>query len=331
MTAGPAEPAGKGAVRRRGMVWVAGLVVALGAGVATAHGLYGVATAARVPAPIAWLYPLITDGLALVAYAATARLTEAGRRYAWTVVVLAAGLSGLAQASYLAGGVHAAAAGDGSGLATALRFGVGAWPALAAAIVAHLLHLLDTATPIGPAGTAAQPLTPTGQAGPEPITEYATAEVNAVRPASDSALGTDRTGTDVGGTGAIGTAATDGDVAGRGAAINAGKATRTDEELLAVLAGMPRPVSVRAAVRELGVGVRRARRLMAATGLLSVGQAPAGAGGVSSGVVSSGVLPSGQPHQPTLPEDEPDQPEDSSQDRRALHIVSRTPEARSDR
>ncbi len=85
---------------------------------------------------IAGLYPLITDGLALVAYAATARLSGPGRRYAWTVVVLAAGLSGLAQAAYLAGGVESAPA--------ALRFGVGAWPAIAAAIVAHLLFLLAT-------------------------------------------------------------------------------------------------------------------------------------------------------------------------------------------
>ena len=54
--------------------WTAGLAVALGAGVATAHGLYQVAAASGVPHPVAWLYPLITDGLALVAYAATARL-----------------------------------------------------------------------------------------------------------------------------------------------------------------------------------------------------------------------------------------------------------------
>ena len=85
--------------------WAAGLTVAAGAGVATAHGLYQVAAAARVPAPIAWLYPLITDGLALVAYAATARLHDGGRRYAAGIVVLAAGLSGLAQAVYLAGGL----------------------------------------------------------------------------------------------------------------------------------------------------------------------------------------------------------------------------------
>ncbi len=139
-------------------VWVAGLLVAAGAGVATAHGLYEVAIAARVPAGIAWLYPLITDGLALVAYAATARLADAGRRYAWTVVVLAAGLSGLAQAAYLAGGIGAAP--------TLLRFGVGAWPAIAAAIVAHLVHLLATPNR-SPAG-----LTATSQpGGPRPAVQ----------------------------------------------------------------------------------------------------------------------------------------------------------------
>jgi hypothetical protein len=84
------------------------LVVALGAGVATAHGLYEVALAAGTPKVLAWLYPLITDGLALVAYATTARLSSHGRSYAWTVVVIAAGLSGLTQASYLAGGVASA-------------------------------------------------------------------------------------------------------------------------------------------------------------------------------------------------------------------------------
>jgi hypothetical protein len=128
-----AEQAGRGGWARW-TVWVAGLVVALGAGVATAHGLYEVALAAGTPRVLAWLYPLITDGLALVAYATTTRLAERGRRYAWTVVVIAAGLSGLTQASYLAGGVASAPPG--------LRFAIGAWPAIAAAVVAHLLFLL---------------------------------------------------------------------------------------------------------------------------------------------------------------------------------------------
>jgi len=135
--------AGRGDRWIAGCVWAAGLTVALGAAAATAHGLYEVVRGAGAPTPIAALYPLITDGLALVAYAATARLTDGGRRYAWTIVVLAAGLSGLAQASYLAGGVHTAPAW--------LRFGVGAWPATAAAIVAHLLYLLGARTDDGAA------------------------------------------------------------------------------------------------------------------------------------------------------------------------------------
>jgi len=123
----------------RWLIWTAGLIVAIGAAIATAHGLYRVALAATVPGPIAWLYPLITDGLALVAYASTTRLAAGGRRYAWAVVVLAAGLSGLAQASYLAIGVATAP--------VQLRFGVGAWPAIAAAITAHLLYLLAAVRP----------------------------------------------------------------------------------------------------------------------------------------------------------------------------------------
>jgi hypothetical protein len=128
-----------GTARRGRVTWTAGLAVAAGAGVATAHGLYQVAAASGVPHPVAWLYPLITDGLALVAYAATARLHSTGRRYAAIVVVGAAGLSGLAQAVYLAGGIttHAAAP-------VGLRFGVGFWPAAAAAIAAHLLHLIGS-------------------------------------------------------------------------------------------------------------------------------------------------------------------------------------------
>ena len=121
---------------RRWVLWLAGLAVALGAAAATAHGLYEVAVASRVPEPIAWLYPLITDGLALVAYGATARLSGSAARYAWAVVVLAAGLSGLAQAAFLAGDEEVLVA------PSWLRFGVGAWPAVAAAVVAHLLYLL---------------------------------------------------------------------------------------------------------------------------------------------------------------------------------------------
>ncbi|MCE0763370.1 hypothetical protein LWC35_10700 [Pseudonocardia kujensis] len=125
----------------RMVVWLPGLAVAVGAAAATAHGLYEVALASRVPAGIAWLYPLITDGLALVAYAATARLSGSAARYAWAVVVIAAGLSGLAQAIFLAS--------DKTLEATpAVRFGIGAWPAVAAAVVAHLLYLLAEPQPV---------------------------------------------------------------------------------------------------------------------------------------------------------------------------------------
>lgn len=124
------------AQRGRWAVWTAGLIVVVAAGAATAHGLYVVALGSGTTAGIAWLYPVITDGLALVAYTATSRLSGGGRRYAWSVVVLAAGLSGLAQATYLAGSVGTAPPG--------LRFGVGAWPAVAAAIAAHLLFLISS-------------------------------------------------------------------------------------------------------------------------------------------------------------------------------------------
>lgn len=118
----------------------AALVVTGAAGVVTAHGLFEVAVAAGVTTPAAWLYPFITDGLALLSYNAGTRLPNRGRRYAAILMILSAGLSGAAQAIYLAGGLHHA-----STTPAALRFGVGAWPAVAAALSAHLLHLIRTA------------------------------------------------------------------------------------------------------------------------------------------------------------------------------------------
>ncbi|MGM0722604.1 MAG: hypothetical protein ACQEXM_18235 [Actinomycetota bacterium] len=143
----------------RASVWLPGLAVAIGAAVATAHGLFEVAVAARVPVGVAWIYPLITDGLALVAYTATARLRGGAARYAWLVVIVAAGLSGLAQAMFLAGRAPAPGAPPVEADAV-LRFGVGAWPAIAAAVVAHLLYLLaETHSADAPAAEAgrAQP------------------------------------------------------------------------------------------------------------------------------------------------------------------------------
>ena len=116
---------------RRSVVWWAVLAVAACGVVATAHGVYEVARAAGVGREVAALYVPITDGLALAAYSATTRLRR-GRGYAWLVVVAAAGLSGLAQAVNLAG------LGDPD---WRLRAGVGAWPAVAVAVAAHLLWL----------------------------------------------------------------------------------------------------------------------------------------------------------------------------------------------
>ncbi|KAA1014039.1 hypothetical protein FVA95_26565 [Pseudonocardia sp. EV170527-09] len=145
--------------RSRVVLWLPGLAVAIGAAVATAHGLFEVAVAARVPVAVAWIYPLITDGLALVAYTATARLSGGAARYAWSVVIVAAGLSGLAQAVFLAGPAPAPGAAPVEADAV-LRFGVGAWPAVAAAVVAHLLYLLaENPTDNGALPAATEPRT----------------------------------------------------------------------------------------------------------------------------------------------------------------------------
>jgi hypothetical protein len=152
---------------RRGTVWAVTIAVTAGAAWLTAHGLHEVAVASRVPSGRAWVYPLVTDGMALVAYAATRCLTAGQRRYAWLVVGLAAVLSGVAQASYLAGTVTVAPAW--------LRAGIGFWPAAAAVIAAHLVYLL------APRGTAAVtaatvPVTPPTAVG----TDSATYNVPAV-------------------------------------------------------------------------------------------------------------------------------------------------------
>jgi len=99
--------------QHRSLVCLVALVVAASVA-ATAHGLYAVAVSATVPWQVACLYPLITDGLALVAYWATKELRASA--YPWLVVIVAAGLSGLAQAVNLAG------LGESP---TWLRFGVG--------------------------------------------------------------------------------------------------------------------------------------------------------------------------------------------------------------
>ncbi|GAA0628303.1 hypothetical protein GCM10009547_34930 [Sporichthya brevicatena] len=117
----------------------AAIVVGFSAAIATSHGVFEVVRACGVPAGMAALYPVITDGLALVGYACAVRISTGHRRWAWTVVIVAAGLSGIAQAAFLGGGLEQPPAW--------LRFGVGAWPAIAAALTAHLLFLMATSNP----------------------------------------------------------------------------------------------------------------------------------------------------------------------------------------
>lgn len=141
-------------------ILLAGLAVGLAGAALTASGLYAVALGCGVPRHLAWLYVLATDGLALVAYGATAVLVR-GRTYAWIVVLVAAGLSGLAQAMHLAqGGGTIAVVTDRQ-----LRFGVGYWPAVSTAVCAHLLWLVGRSGRV--AGGVHQPVVPVRPEGAE--------------------------------------------------------------------------------------------------------------------------------------------------------------------
>ncbi|NIB31231.1 hypothetical protein HBB16_04985 [Pseudonocardia sp. MCCB 268] len=115
------------------------LAVAVGAAVATAHGLYEVAVAARVPA----------DRVAVPVdhrWARAGRLTPplrgcpVGRRYAWAVVIVAAGLSGSRRRCSWPGRRRCR-------VRRRWRWrrccgSVGAWPVIAAAGGGALLYLL---------------------------------------------------------------------------------------------------------------------------------------------------------------------------------------------
>jgi hypothetical protein len=138
--------------RARSAIWWAVLGVAACGVVATAHGLFEVTLGCGVPVVVAALYVPITDGLALVAYAATDRLRSWSRAYAWLVVLVAAGLSGTAQAVYL-GGLGAPP--------VQLRYGVGAWPAVAVAVAAHLLWLVGRPAHDARVAPVASPVEPT--------------------------------------------------------------------------------------------------------------------------------------------------------------------------
>ncbi|MFC7612304.1 hypothetical protein ACFQV2_02275 [Actinokineospora soli] len=116
--------------------------------------------------------------------------------------MLAAGVSGLAQAVFLAGGdgpplesvTHAAVPPDEvpKDVPAPLRFGVGAWPAIAAAIVAHLLFMLGEArtpskpTQDAPAERADRPAAPPSASKHTASTGAERERLNAQRPVQPS-------------------------------------------------------------------------------------------------------------------------------------------------
>jgi hypothetical protein len=152
----------------RAALWLPGLAVALGAAVATAHGVHEVALAAAVAAGIAWLYHLITEGLALVAYGATCRLIGSAARYARAVAVIAAGLSGLAS--------RLPRLRRHPGRLPNTSFRIRAWPAVAAAVAvaAHLLYPL----------TAHGSTEPRTRSEPDEVTGLCQRPAGSVRPFS---------------------------------------------------------------------------------------------------------------------------------------------------
>lgn len=156
---GPEVQSGSPERRRLPAVWWWALLVACCGAVATAHGLYSVVVRAGVMPGLAWLYVPITDGLALVAYACTGRLAGASRAYSWVVVVLSAGLSGLAQAVALSGL---------DDVDWKLKFGIGYWPAVAVAIAAHLLWLVADEPSVSRVGEPAAEPPPRAH---EPVSE----------------------------------------------------------------------------------------------------------------------------------------------------------------
>jgi hypothetical protein len=155
-------------------VWAAGAAL-------TAVGMYSVAVACGIPGNLAWLYPLIFDGLALVAYRATSHTKDGARRYAAFVVMLCTGLSATAQAAHLAAGDGLSAGADGH-----LKAGVGAAPAIAVALAAHL-HWLTTK----PATTQTDASTlPGGVTGPGGTAKIPSGPVPSITEGADADPGT---------------------------------------------------------------------------------------------------------------------------------------------
>lgn len=173
-----ALPSPRSAYLPLAMRWAVLAVVLCGA-YATAHGLYGVARACGITVPVAVLYPVIADGLALVAYATIERLDrKRDRAYAWFVVVLAGGLSATAQ------GIVGAGMGAPS---REVRFWVHFAPAVAVLLAIHLRWLVTRAT----APAVADPVSPQVSApatAPEPEAEPEAEPVEVPRPRAVAAV-----------------------------------------------------------------------------------------------------------------------------------------------
>jgi hypothetical protein len=199
---------------------------------------------------LAWLLPIAVDAYAVTATRVWLRTagTSRTRGYARRNAVGAIGLSVAGNAAY-----HALAAAGVTSLAEvragwAVVVAVSAVPPVLLGLVGHLHALVsDDHRPAAP---------------PAPVAPPAAAPAPAAPPARAARTGADRTGTR--------RPARTGDPAGTR---TGGRApVRTDAELTAALAELPREpdgtVPIRRATAALGCGPDRARRLLAAAGLL---------------------------------------------------------------
>ncbi|WP_206489280.1 DUF2637 domain-containing protein [Rhodococcus sp. KRD162] len=133
-------------------------LIALGAFWLSFTALRDLAVRSGVPAGQAWVWPLIVDGLVLVATVAVVALDH-HRWYAWTLLGLGASLS------LVGNSLHATYTGE---LPVAVRILVAAVPPLSLLAVTHLTYLLTRrdapaleSAEEAPAATRVQPLVTT--------------------------------------------------------------------------------------------------------------------------------------------------------------------------
>jgi hypothetical protein len=126
--------------------WVAGtavagtVLIALGAFWLSFTALADLAIRAGIPGNQAWVWPLIVDGIILVATLSVVALAPQGRRatwYPWTLLVVGAGLSVTGNA------IHAVVASDAS-LASWMAATISAVPPLVLLSITHLTVVLTT-------------------------------------------------------------------------------------------------------------------------------------------------------------------------------------------